>query len=149
VIFLHGRHGACRSPEPARGVRIAAFVARHASKQQTSHVAIMHRRSSAGKGSIGAEAEIQQVCAAKLQTSNRFRFTDGTVFAGDGEAIVRPLEDRPDGTAPRATRTPGGLSANAAIVALNGPGLVCAARRMLAASLARDVLGVAREYPLA
>lgn len=93
----------------------------------------------AGAVCIGPDAEIRQGCAAMLEAFSDWML-EGSIFGY--EPLVKRLTDRAEAVAPLRASTAEGRRAKAAIVhKLNQIGLAGYAGRILAASLALDVLG--------
>lgn len=108
----------------------------------------MHWRGSAGMISSGAGSGDRAGLRSRVADDQWLHASSSR--AGDCEVIVPQLE----GTSRRDSATgrhdAWGTRANAAVVAApNAPALACAGRRIVAASVARDVLCVPRDNPLA
>jgi hypothetical protein len=100
----------------------------------------------AGGLCVGPDAELRQGCAAMLEMFQWF-VTRGKPI--DYERVVRRVEARAAVVAPLSATTPEGMRAKAAIVrTLCDLGMAGYAERILAAALARDVLGEMAEAQL-
>jgi hypothetical protein len=91
---------------------------------------------------VGPDAEVRQGCEAIMEAIDRFWRRRGALKNNGYEKLVAYIEERAESVAPIAANTPIGVQAKARVVSrLAGPGMAMYAARIMAASLASDLLG--------
>jgi hypothetical protein len=98
----------------------------------------------AGKLYVGVDAEVMQGCEAIMHAYHRFCHGRGRLTESY-DMTVRSIEERAKIIAPLSSSSPAGIEAKARVVyELSRIGMACGAARILAASLAADVLAGAQ-----